>query len=111
GQAQTIYALPSSGSNVNEWTPDSIFPGAHFTLQSDNVNNVIALNQFLVQFTGQPDNSFNFRSAILLTLNQVNDVAYAPYRLQAETNRYTALTAGANGQLTNELLNLSTSLP
>ncbi|KAG6805363.1 hypothetical protein H0H92_015695, partial [Tricholoma furcatifolium] len=92
GQAQTIYVSSDASINVAEWTPDSIYPGAHITLQTQSLASTPALNEFLVQFTGQPDGSYVFR-------------------LQDETNRYTALTTDSSGGLTNELLDLSTSLP
>ncbi|KAG6833635.1 hypothetical protein H0H87_004262 [Tephrocybe sp. NHM501043] len=93
GQAQTIYVRPAvTDIGVYEWTPDSIFPGAHITLQTRSVNDAFPQGEFLVQFTGQPDGSYVLR-------------------LKAETNRYTALTAGPNGDLTIDILTLSSSIP
>ncbi|KAF5388173.1 hypothetical protein D9615_000072 [Tricholomella constricta] len=92
GRQQTIFVRPPiTDIGVYEWTPESIFPGAHVTLQQRDVNSAFATGEFLVQFTGQPNGSFHFR-------------------LAAETNRYTALTAGAGGTLAFDILS-ETSIP
>ncbi|KAG6919309.1 hypothetical protein DXG01_007442 [Tephrocybe rancida] len=93
GKAQTIYVRPLVKiAAVYEWTPESIFPGAHITLQTRGFDEAFAQGEFLVQFTGQPDGSYVLR-------------------LKNETNRYTALTAGANGDFALDILTLSSSLP
>ncbi|KAF8076028.1 hypothetical protein FPV67DRAFT_1470116, partial [Lyophyllum atratum] len=81
GQAQTIFVRPPvTDTGVYEWTPASISPGAHISLQKNDVNSAFATAEFLVEFTGQPNGSYRIK-------------------LAADTNRYIALTAGGGGAL------------
>ncbi|KAG5644927.1 hypothetical protein DXG03_007392 [Asterophora parasitica] len=84
GRAQTIVVAP--GDPVYAWTPNSIFPGAHITLQ--RTSSTGQAFKFLVQFTGRADASFVLR-------------------LEAETNRYTALTAWRGSDLAFDILALA----
>ncbi|KAG6861201.1 hypothetical protein C0995_002828 [Termitomyces sp. Mi166 len=93
GHTQAIYALQSATGSVNKWTPvPEANMGAHIVLRTLDVNPTMPEHQFLVQFTGHPDDTYIFR-------------------LHAQTYRNIALTAGANGDLTMGLLDHSNITP
>ena len=63
GNPLTIYKTIKG--DVFEWTPENAV-GGHITLV--HTSQAFANPQFLVEFTGQPDNTYHFKSVAILSL-------------------------------------------
>jgi hypothetical protein len=71
GNPLTIYQpIISDGNNVYEWQPvDAV--GGHITLVKTTQNQAFANGEFLVEFTGLADNTYNLKFVPALTASRV----------------------------------------
>ena len=62
---QLTFYRPTSPGNVLEWVPENA-NGGHITLRETTESDAFANGEFLVEFTGQPDNAYHFKSVYTL---------------------------------------------
>jgi len=82
GNKLTIYQPLGFGQEL-EWTPvNADTQGGHIALQQTTANTAFANGEFLVEFTGQADNSYNIKMTANTNLRlagwEHGDLAFAP---------------------------------
>ena len=96
GNPLTIYKTILG--NDFEWTPvDAV--GGHITLVETPASQAFTNPQFLVEFTGQPDNTYHFKSVTTTSFTFYTLTKSQLLRMVADTDRDLQLAGAPGGDL------------